>query len=332
MPWCRPSSFALPLALVASVLASPAASAQEAPAAPTPAAPSTPAAAATEASPQRPPLISPTPKAAPAPADSAAIAVINPTRDQQALAAQGAQRPDGGELATGSSEVFSEDWWGHARPVVELHGMFRTRAELFHNFSLGRINSSFQSNDPQYLWPVPLDQSYTPLSMYGSGATVALCGSATPLPNGTCSDKTEASANLRFRLDPEIHISDNLRILSQIDALDNLVLGSTPNSYANQPATQPSANGMKVPSGYTSAGYNAYAPLGFFATTQGPPTAVNAPRAFNCSPSSWPNIRLASGSTFSLEKKMEWPLNRSLKPCSWPSYSHLSRNESGTES
>src|SRR5215470_8217640 len=43
-------------------------------------------------------------------------------------------------------------------------------------------------------------------------------------------------------------------------------------------------------------------------------------------------MRLASGSTFSLEKKIEWPLNRSLKPCSWPSYSHVSRNESGTES
>src|SRR5215471_2414437 len=56
------------------------------------------------------------------------------------------------------------------------------------------------------------------------------------------------------------------------------------------------------------------------------------PRAFNCSPSSCPNIRLASGSTFSLEKKIEGPLNRSLKPCSWPSYSHVSRNESGTES
>src|SRR5271156_2087032 len=49
--------------------------------------------------------------------------------------------------------------------------------------------------------------------------------------------------------------------------LDNLVLGSTPDSYAMQPGV--STNG----SGYVSAGYNGYAPLGVFSTTQGPPTA-----------------------------------------------------------
>ena len=73
---------------------------------------------------------------------------------------------------------------------------------------------------------------------------------------------------MRFRINPEIHISDNLRIVSQIDMLDNMVLGSTPDAYAVTPA----ANG-----GYTSAGYNPYVPLGFFSTTQGPPTsAVNS--------------------------------------------------------
>jgi uncharacterized protein (TIGR04551 family) len=178
-------------------------------------------------------------------------------------------RPNPGEIASASAGVFSEAWWGRVRPTIELHGFFRTRAELFQNFSLGRRNSSFQSNDPQYLWPIPLDQSYTTLGGQQS-ATVALCGSATPLPNQNCSDKTESSANVRFRLDPEIHISDNLRILSEVDLLDNVVLGSTPNSYATQPATTSSSSSS---TGYTSAGYNAYAPIGFFATTQGPPTA-----------------------------------------------------------
>ena len=49
-----------------------------------------------------------------------------------------------------------------------------------------------------------------------------------------CQDKTQSTANLRLRLNPEIHISDNLRIMSQIDLLDNLVLGSTPDAYAHQ--------------------------------------------------------------------------------------------------
>jgi|HubBroStandDraft_1064217.scaffolds.fasta_scaffold04134_4 uncharacterized protein (TIGR04551 family) len=282
MPWRRRSFPALSLAFPLLGLASPVAHAQEAPpASSSSTSASPPSEPAPAPPPARPSLIAPAPTASASATPAAATPPpINPSRDPQSPAAQGAQRPDSGELAAGSAEVFSEDWWGRARPIIDLHGFFRTRAELFQNFSLGRRNSSFQSNDPQFLWPIPLDQSYTSLSGAGAsgGATVSLCGPATPLPNQPCSDKTESGANVRFRLDPEIHISDNLRILSEIDLLDNVVLGSTPNSYATQPAT--STNASMYPSGYASAGttsagpgYNAYAPVGFFSTTQGPPTA-----------------------------------------------------------
>jgi uncharacterized protein (TIGR04551 family) len=270
MPWCRRSFIALSPTLLALGLASPVALAQEAP-------PASSSSAAPEPAPARPPLISPAPATSatatpetPAPPSP----VVSPPLAPQAPAAQGTPRSESGELASGSAEVFSEDWWGRARPIIELHGFFRTRAELFQNFSLGRRNSSFQSNDPQFLWPIPLDQSYTPLNTSAGGATVSLCGPATPLPNQPCSDKTESGANVRFRLDPEIHVSDNLRILSEVDLLDNVVLGSTPNSYATQPVTPSTSTGtLKFPTGYASAGYNAYASLGFFSTTQGPPTA-----------------------------------------------------------
>ncbi len=201
---------------------------------------------------------------------------INPSRDQRDLAQQGA--PVAGESA-GAHEVFSEDWWGRARPVVELHGYFRTRGELFHNFFLGRHSSSvLPAGDQQYLWPIPLDQSYA-TTTGAPGQTVAVCG---PTGTGTCYDKTESSANLRLRLNPEIHISDNLRIMTQLDLLDNLVLGSTPESYAMQPASgaSTSSSGQKsYPNGYQPVQYNGgfapvnYAPIGFQSTTQGPPTA-----------------------------------------------------------
>ncbi|HSY21245.1 MAG TPA: hypothetical protein VK841_03975, partial [Polyangiaceae bacterium] len=234
--------------------------------------------------PARPALIAPSPDPS-APAVPAARVVvsppppsINPAHDQQALAAQGSERPSSsGELGN-PQEVFSEDWWGHARPVFEVHGFFRTRAELFHNLFLNRHSSSLVTgSDPQQLWPIPLDQSYSP-SAGGKSASVNLCGPATPLPTQSCYDKTESGANVRLRLDPEIHISDNLRILSEVDALDNLVLGSTPNSYAMQPVgttagTTVSGTMVGVKTGYMSAGYNPYASLGFFSTTQGPPTA-----------------------------------------------------------
>ncbi len=287
------------LALAAPVLlVAPGARAQQAGAAPS--APPTPApsAGSTDApsQPQRAPLVSPAPApAAPqpgpaspslSPAASSPLSGIDPARDQQQLASQGAQRPpatSGVGDPVGSREVFAEDWWNNTRPVIELHGYFRTRAELFHNFTLGRQSSSLQAGgDPQYLWPSPLDQSQSnKIGASGGGAgggqSANVCGS-NPSPNSACNDKTESGANMRFRLNPEIHISDNLRIMSQIDLLDNLVLGSTPNSYAEQPAqtttgSTPSNTGYSPPN--YSGGYAPvnYAPISLLSTTQGPPTA-----------------------------------------------------------
>jgi uncharacterized protein (TIGR04551 family) len=216
--------------------------------------------------------MAPTP--APTPATAVSPATINPARDQQALAAQGAQRPpDTGEIGASPQDVFADDWWGRVRPVVELHGYYRVRGELFQNLALGRHSSSLQGNDPQFLAPIPLDQSYTGTN--GRAFPVQLCGS-----NGAqvCHDETESGANMRLRLDPEIHISDNLRIVTEIFALDNVLLGSTPDSYAMQPATTATATATGVNrSGYVAAGQNPYAPVSFFSTTQGPPTAgINA--------------------------------------------------------
>jgi uncharacterized protein (TIGR04551 family) len=200
------------------------------------------------------------------PADTSASAApsgvpaVDPAGDQAKLLQQGRERPTGdGTIGARPSEVYSEDWWAHTRPVLELHGYFRTRAELYHNFSLGRPGDVGAS--AQNLWPQPLDHSYVKAN--GEQRQVLLCGSD---GKAECADKSQATANLRLRLNPEIHVSDNLRVMAQVDLLDNLVLGSTPDSYAIRPSG-------KGNSGYSPQGYNGYAPLGAFATTQGPPTA-----------------------------------------------------------
>lgn len=191
---------------------------------------------------------------------------VDPAADQQKLLEQGRERPtNDGSIGTRPSEIYSDDWWAHTRPIVELHGYFRTRGEVFHNFFLGRHSGPGQ--DSQNLWSPPLDHTYGDFK--GAHHPVTLCGD--PDANGKfsdCFDKTQSTANLRLRLNPEIHISDNLRIMAQVDLLDNLVLGSTPDAYA----TAPSGKGA---TGYSAAvnGYNGYAPLGAFSTTQGPPTA-----------------------------------------------------------
>jgi uncharacterized protein (TIGR04551 family) len=243
-----------------------------APSAPAPATPTTPT-SAPRAADDRPPLITPAPMTAPPAAPPPPPATVTPTgvspaRDQQDLASQGTLRPDTGEIAPAGQQVFSDDWWGRVHPVVELHGYFRTRGELFQNLALGRHSSTFQGSDSQSLAPIPLDQSYQTIGN-STGAGVNLCG---PNANAICHDETESSANMRLRLDPEIHISDNLRIVSEIFALDNVVLGSTPDAYAIQPSATPVTTPNKS-SAYQSAGYNAYAPIGFNSTTQGAPTA-----------------------------------------------------------
>lgn len=185
--------------------AAPSASARPAPAAAPSVAPSP------TSSPRTTVLVSPS-------ASGVVIPAVDPGADARDLAKQGGDRPDGDH----PSDVFSEDWWGRTRPVLELHGYFRTRGELFHNFALGRHDVPSTA-----LWAQPLDNTYTDKD--GQEHAVRLCGSD-PANLTNCSDKTQATANLRLRFNPELHISDNLRIMSQIDALDNLVLGSTPDT------------------------------------------------------------------------------------------------------
>ncbi|MEO7092796.1 MAG: TIGR04551 family protein, partial [Polyangiales bacterium] len=164
-----------------------------------------------------------------------------------------------GVLGT-SGATFSEDWWKHTRPIVEIHGFFRTRAELFHNFSLGRVDA--EGPDSPRLFPRPLDDSYVDTN--GTAHLVLGCSpTGDTEQKAACAQKTNASTNMRLRIDPEIHISDNLRIMTQIDMLDNLVLGSTPEGYTNSPAGN----------GYASNGRGGYVPLKSFSTTQLPPTA-----------------------------------------------------------
>jgi uncharacterized protein (TIGR04551 family) len=191
-------------------------------------------------------------------------AAPDPERDAAALLAQGKPetRPapsNKAEVGAKPSEVYAEDWWSHARPTIDLHGYYRVRAELFHQFALGRRDVAGTE-----LWPQPPDHQYTDIK--GGAHQIALCGSdptGKPEDLEACDNNTNAGANMRLRLSPEIHISDNLRILTQIDLLDNVSLGSTPEGYGNQPGT----------GGYSVVGRGGYSPTGAFASTQWAPSA-----------------------------------------------------------
>jgi uncharacterized protein (TIGR04551 family) len=173
-----------------------------------------------------------------------------PSEDAAALKRQGTERPKAKPAA--GDAVFAEDWWTHTRPILEWHGSLRARGELFYKLHLGRRDDVSTA-----LFPRPADHFYIQNANGRElGETGArLCGSGT----SNCDDNTNAGANMRFRLDPEFHVSDNLRVISQIDLLDNLVLGSTPGGYAVNNGS------VQERSGYT--------PLGIFDDTTSAPSA-----------------------------------------------------------
>ncbi len=104
-----------------------------------------------------------------------------------------------------------------AFPFVELHGYYRVRADLFHNLHLDTWTSDSGGTSP--VRP-PLTESLDT----GKGHPEN--------PNARFSKGSDslASANMRFRVQPTLHVSENLRVHSTLDLLDNLVLGSTPNT------------------------------------------------------------------------------------------------------
>ncbi len=104
------------------------------------------------------------------------------------------------QLATQSvAQGWQEDWVDEKRKLelVTFDGYLRMRPDLFWRFDLGSGNDAAGYS----LWPRN--------------------------PN-SATDRTNVGVNMRFRFEPTINVSEDVRIRTQIDALDNLVWGSTP--------------------------------------------------------------------------------------------------------
>ncbi len=90
--------------------------------------------------------------------------------------------------------------------LLDLHGYLRLRGDLMDGLSLGlqpRLGYDGERGGAYPQFP----------------------------KSATYRKDTLAGANMRFRLEPTINISEDVRIMAQIDMLDNLILGSTPEGY-----------------------------------------------------------------------------------------------------
>jgi uncharacterized protein (TIGR04551 family) len=150
--------------------------------------------------------------------------------------------------------------WTAPTPVLTLHGYLRVRGELQDHFWLGRgPNDIVYSKDianPMYaasvtrpgLGPDPFT-NFRPL---GRTAPQSMCSNEgfTIDDVGTVCDVSALKyANMRFRFSPQINLSEDIRIKSTFDILDNYVLGAGPVSYYGVGRSTAPFPGTLIPSG-----------------------------------------------------------------------------------
>jgi uncharacterized protein (TIGR04551 family) len=199
--------------------------------------------------------------------------------------------------------------------IFELSGYLRLRDDYMHDFFLGLGYSHVPSGStvpgttnyglPPF--PVPLDCPSPANPGFSSSATLT-----DPGPNAfqNCPTKSVGGANLRFRLEPTLNVTDQVRVHAQIDVLDNTIMGSTPDSLAgiqgfNTPPAA-STNGMVSPTSMPGV-----APSQFVSNNQDPPeigqngftSSIRAKRA-------WAEIDTEFGSIYF--GRMPWNWGRGL--------------------
>jgi uncharacterized protein (TIGR04551 family) len=201
--------------------------------------------------------------------------------------------------------------------IFELSGYLRLRDDYMHDFFLGLgytrnvASGSIIPGTTNYglpPFPVPLDCP-SPANAGFSAGTISPAAGA-PNPGQNCATKSVGGANLRFRLEPTLNVTDQVRVHAQIDVLDNTIMGSTPDSLAgiqgfNTPPSQ--LPGQTV----SPTSMPGVAPSPFLYTTQDPPeigqngftSSIRAKRA-------WAEIDTEFGSIYF--GRMPWNWGRGM--------------------
>jgi len=136
--------------------------------------------------------------------------------------------PDAEEKAPASKES-DESYLEHARrrtKVVEFDGYYRVRTDYLYKMNMGQ---GYNTGGPvSALPPFPVPAQCLPSGSVGNTQG----GTSQTLIVGAC-DNGLGSGNMRLRIEPTINISDQVRVRTQFDVFDNLILGSTADSLIN---------------------------------------------------------------------------------------------------
>lgn len=116
----------------------------------------------------------------------------------------------------------------------EMHGYFRFRTDMMNNLNLGQRDVALESGIVRSPYWVPLVENSEKLNCAARISKSVPGGGSRDLSADDCPDNTLTGANIRFRLEPTLNVSEKVRIHAQLDIFDNLVMGSTPDSIMGQ--------------------------------------------------------------------------------------------------
>lgn len=140
-------------------------------------------------------------------------------------------KPDGPAEAapsTGTGDVAFEPLpqWPEKKDkslqFFQLNGYLRGRGFYWYNYNLGHYNDGSARANP---FTVP----YSELPDDSGARPTTGCSARNG--NSGCVDKGVRTADMRFRLEPTLNLSEQIRVKAQLDIFDNLVLGSTPEGF-----------------------------------------------------------------------------------------------------
>jgi hypothetical protein len=124
--------------------------------------------------------------------------------------------------------------------LFELHGNLRMRSDYFHRLDLGLLFNDEDNLEHKFFIPPsemsePLADGTYVTNDAGCYAQLTAAGVSQARQGRRCARRRGfGGANMRLRLSPTIHVSDTVKVHAQLDLLDNLVLGSTPDSFTGE--------------------------------------------------------------------------------------------------
>lgn len=148
-----------------------------------------------------------------------------PPPDKPEGPAEEAPEKQGTDVAT---EAVPE-WPGQKQResrLFQINGYLRGRGYYFSNLNLGHFNDPSQRANP---FTLPYSELPVPVDTSNMLPNAVACEPRTG--DKGCRGNSFRTADMRLRLEPMILITDNVRVMAQVDLFDNLVLGSTPEGF-----------------------------------------------------------------------------------------------------